>query len=232
MHFCVDIITAPFWEHQGFWQCWLPLCFKGLKTTEPPHFPFGGDTASFVQRILLLFPSSSKSETSIERPNECLSKSLSLCPVPHPHSGDWSDSSVSQWCLPSLLPTLLQPRDCQAGKYFEKGYLTKWSGSGLASLMDSCKVTGLTVGLCRRSFSRPAGWKIALDVMPVTESEARFSMRWLGKEVLLLFRFQLFNFWQTDGSEMFGRISQRSLTNASKSPTKKRFVLVSSTRGP
>lgn len=110
MHFCVDIITAPFWEHQGFWQCWLPLCFKGLKTTEPPRFPFGGDVASFVQWILLLFPSSSKSETSIERPNECLSKSLSLCPVPHPHSGDWSDSSVSHGAFHPC-----SPRYCSQG---------------------------------------------------------------------------------------------------------------------
>lgn len=178
MHFfCVDIITAPFWEHQGFWQCWLLVYSKGLKTTEPPRFPFGGDVASFVQWILLLFPSSSKSKASIERPNECLSKSLTLCPVPHPPSGDGSDSSVSQWCLPSLFPKLLQSRDCQAGKYFEKGYLTEWSGSRLAGLKDSRKVTGLTFGLCRRSFSRPAGLKIVPDVMPVTESEARFSMR-------------------------------------------------------
>lgn len=48
MHFCVDIITAPFWEHQGFWQRWLPVCFKGLKTTEPPTHNTEDDPRPFL----------------------------------------------------------------------------------------------------------------------------------------------------------------------------------------
>lgn len=68
--------------------------------------------------------------------------------------------------------------------------------------------------------------------MAVTKSETRFSMRWLEKEILHLFGLQFFNFWQTDGSEMFGRISQRSLTNTVKSPTKEGFIFVSTPRGP
>lgn len=89
---------------------------------------------------------------------------------------------------------LLQPRDCQAGKYFEKGYLTEWSGSGLAGLMDSCKVTGLTFGLCRRSFSRPAGWKIALDVMPVTEKRGTLFNEMIGEGGSAFVPFPAFQF--------------------------------------
>lgn len=108
MHFCVDINTAPFWEHQGFWQCWLPLCFKGLKTTEPPCFPFGG-LASFNGSCYCFPPALSLKPLLKDQMDVCQNLCLYAQFLTLTVETEVI-ASVSQWCLPSLLPMLLLGR--------------------------------------------------------------------------------------------------------------------------